>query len=465
MLNRRPVSAAELQAIADRPLDDGKVEARPPAFTDEALALRFAELHQADLRFVAVFGRWFIWDGHRWQVDETLRAFDLARHVCRAAASECNQPRVASQIASAKTVAAVERLAKSDRRLAATVDQWDADPWLLNTPDGVVDLRSGYVRKHNPLDYLTKMTTVAPDGDCPTWLRFLDRITAGDGDLQSYLQRVVGYALTGTTKEQALFFLFGTGANGKSVFLETIAGILSDYHRSAPIELFTASNTEQHPTGLASLRGARLVTAVETEVGRRWAESRIKALTGGDKIAARFMRQDFFEFIPSFKLMIAGNHKLGLRAVDEAIRRRFHLIPLTVTIPPEERDNTLKERLKDEWPGILLWMLDGCADWREHGLAPPKVVVDATAAYLESEDALSAWIDDCCERDPQAWASSTELWVSWNNWAERSGEPGRNKKWLGQTLEERGFVPHRGHAGRGFFGLRVRPESQGIRQP
>ena len=174
---------------------------------------------------------------------------------------------------------------------------------------------------------------------------------------------------------------------------------MGDYHRAAPIETFTASTNERHPTDLAGLRGARLVTAVETEEGRRWAESKIKVLTGGDKIAARFMRQDFFEFMPQFKLLIAGNHKLGLRSVDEAVRRRFNLIPFTVTIPPGERDQALSDKLKAELPGVLAWMIDGCLDWRTEWLSPPVAVTAATAAYLDAEDAIAAWMDECCQRD------------------------------------------------------------------
>ncbi len=190
------------------------------------------------------------------------------------------------------------------------------------------------MRAHSPLDYVTKMTAVAPRGDCPTFLAFLHRVMNGDQSLIAYLRRVLGYALTGVTNEHALFFAYGTGANGKSVLMSTTAGIMGDYHRTAPIETFTATHVDRHPTDLAMLRGARLVTATETEEGRRWAESRIKTLTGGDPVSARFMRQDFFEYTPAFKLVIAGNHKPGLRSVDEAIRRRFHLIPFGVTIPP-----------------------------------------------------------------------------------------------------------------------------------
>ncbi len=410
---------------------------------------------------MATWGRWLIWDGRRWRFDETLHAFDLARAICREAAAECDKPNVSKILASGKTVAAVDRLAKADRRLAATTDQWDADLWLLNTPGGTIDLRTGELRAHDPADYCTHMTAVAPGGACPGWQEFLSRVTGGDGELQSFLRRVAGYALTGSTAEHALFFLFGTGANGKSVFLSTIAGILADYHRTAAIETFVASAVERHPTDLASLRGARLVTATETEEGRRWAEARIKTLTGGDTIAARFMRQDYFEFVPQFKLVIAGNHKPGLRSVDEAMRRRLNLIPFTVTIPPEERDKELVEKLRAEWPGILQWMIDGCLDWQRRdgqrpvGLAAPKVVTDATADYLAEEDAVSSWIEERCERDPQAWEKTTDLFQSWRFWAERSGEFVGSSKALHQKLKDRGFEPKRTKTAKGFKGLRL----------
>jgi putative DNA primase/helicase len=263
---------------------------------------------------------------------------------------------------------------------AATIDQWDGDSWLINTPAGVVDLRTGQTRPHKLENYITKITAVAPGGAAPRWREFLKRVTDGNEELIDYLQRMTGYCLTGSTQEHALFFLYGTGANGKSTFLNAITESMGDYHRTAPIETFTASNNDRHPTDLAGLRGARLVTANKTEEGRRWAESRIKTLTGGDKISARFMRQDFFEYIPQFKLIIAGNHKPGLRSVDEAIRRRFNLIPFTVTIPPEQRDENLGEKLKAELPGILAWMIQGCLDWQERGLDPPAIITDATAA-------------------------------------------------------------------------------------
>jgi putative DNA primase/helicase len=439
---------------------------RPPAFTDEALALRFAERHASELRYVAGASKWFTYDGKQWLPDDTLLAFNLSRIVCRMASAECNKNKVANVLASAKTVAAVERLARSDRRLASTMDVWDRDPMILNTPDGVVDLTTGQIRPHRADEYLTRMTAVGPGGECPTWIQFLKRVTGVhrrltkgdcDGELESYLQRVAGYALTGLTREHALFFMFGLGANGKSVFLNTISGILDQYHRTAAIETFTASNTDRHPTDLAGLRGARLVTAIETEEGRRWAESRIKSLTGGDKIAARFMRQDYFEFTPQFKLIIAGNHKPGLRSVDEAIRRRFNLIPFTEHIPPAERDERLTEKLKAEWPGILAWMIEGCLAWQRGGLQPPATVTAATAEYLESEDAMTSWMDEKCEHSTQSKASSTELFVSWKVWADAAAEPSGTLKRFSQKMEERGFEKYKDRDGRGFKGLRILP--------
>jgi hypothetical protein len=276
-----------------------ELEARE--FSDDSLASRFTQRHGDDLRYVAARGRWLKWDGMRWVPDDTQYVVDRAREICRAASAECAAPSVATRVASAATVTAVDRLARADRRHAATVDQWDSDAWLLNTPGGIVDLRTGDIQAHRPDAYCTKMTAVAPGGRCPQWHAFLKRVTGGDRELQAFLSRMVGYCLTADTREQALFFLYGTGANGKSVLLSTVTGIVNDYSKSAPIETFVASRSEHHPTDLAGLQGARLVTVTETEDGRRWDESKIKSITGGDRISARFMRQDYFEFTAAIR--------------------------------------------------------------------------------------------------------------------------------------------------------------------
>lgn len=426
--------------------------------SDEGVTLLFTAEHD-DWRHVAAWSRWLWWDDMRWSEDRTLAVFDQIRKTCRAVAAETKSGN-AMGLASAKKVAAVHMLARADRRHAATVDQWDADQWSLNTPSGIVDLRTGQVRPHRREDYHTKITAVGPTGDCPRWHKFLDRVTGGDTALCLYLQRLAGYSLTGSTREHVFVFLYGAGANGKSVFITTLAGILDGYATTAPIETFIASHSERHPTDLASLRGARMVTAVETEAGRRWAESKLKMLTGGDKIAARFMRQDFFEFVPQFKLIVAGNHRPGLRSIDEAIRRRLHLVPFTVTIPEDERDDELVEKLREEWPGILAWAIEGAQEWAGEGLAPPDAVRRATDDYLAAEDSLGQWLQDSCfaDPDPEAWAGTTALFCDWKLWAERAGERPGNVKQFSQAMVQRGYERRRGSDGKfGFAGLRLNP--------
>ncbi len=429
-------------------MTDGRVP-----FSEDDLADKFSTEHRDDLRYCHDWGRWLEWTGTHWRVDRTVHVFDLVRDVCRQAAAQCNSN--GKRLATAATVSAVERLARADRRHATISEQWDADPFALNTPGGTVDLRTGEMRPNRPEDYLTKCTAVATGEDCPTWHQFLVRITEGNEDLIGFLQRVVGYSITGSTREHALFFGYGTGANGKSVFCNTIARIMADYHRAAPADVFMASRTDHHPTELAGLQGARLVTATETEENRRWAESRIKALTGGDPIAARYMRQDFFEFTPVFKLFVAGNHKPRLRTVDEAIRRRLHLIPFSVTIPKTERDPGLPEKLKAEWPGILAWAIDGAVEWHTNGLQPPAVVTDATLEYLAGEDLIAVWIEDRCHQEPDAKTLASELHKSFKEWAEATSERSMSQRAFSTALESHGFKKEKTRDGRYFIGLRI----------
>ncbi|MFP6411744.1 phage/plasmid primase, P4 family [Pseudomonas aeruginosa] len=423
--------------------------------TEDALALSFTRRYHRDWRYVAAWGRWLVWDGQRWRTEDTLAATDLIRSVCRQTAVRADNPKIATKLASASTVGGVERLARADRRHAATTDEWDADPWLLNTPGGVVDLKTGRMRAHDRADRMTKITTATPSGDCPTWKQFIDEVTGGDKELQAYLQRMVGYALTGSTQEHALFFLYGTGANGKSVFVNTLATILGDYATNAPMDTFMETRTDRHPTDMAGLRGARFVAAIETEQGKRWAESKLKNLTGGDKIAARFMRQDFFEFFPQFKLFVAGNHKPAIRNIDEAMKRRLHLIPFTITVPPERRDKNLQHKLLAERDGILAWAVQGCLDWQRHGrLDPPQRVVDATEEYFEAEDALGRWLDERCVRTANAKSLTAELFSDWKLWADAAGEFTGSQKRFADLLLNRGLDKWRNGMGlRGFQGI------------
>ena len=440
--------------------DTAPVNDTAPEFSEQAIAQEFANRHFDELRYVAQWSKWFVWDGLCWREDRKRRVFTRANKLCREIARSANKPGVAKTIASAKTRAAVVALAGEDPRLVAGVDQWDTDPWLLNTPDGVVDLRSGKLRPHNNTDYMTKMTAASPGGECPRWKEFIRQVTNGNEELQHYLQRIAGYALTGITREQELFFFYGTGNNGKGVWVLVISGILNDYHVGSTIETFSASKFDRHPTELAKLKGARLVTASETEEGRRWAEARIKELTGGDIINARFMRQDFFSFYPQFKLLFTGNHMPTLRVVNNAIVRRFNRIPFSVTIPADQINKNLAAELKQEAPGILAWMIEGCLEWQKIGLCPPKVVTDATDSYLESQDVLGEWLEECCVRDAQGWVSTRDLFNLWKLWAEARQEHVGSVKSFSARLEDRGLIKSRNkdQTQRGFSGWRLKEE-------
>ena len=226
------------------------------------------------------------------------------------------------------------------------------------------------------------------------------------------------------------------------------------------------TRTDRHPTDLAGLRGARFVSSIETEQGRRWNESKVKAITGGDKVSARFMRQDFFEYLPQFKLVIAGNHKPSIRNVDEAMKRRLHLIPFTVTIPPGKRDGKLTEKLLKERDGILAWAVEGCSLWLQHGLKPPKVVVDATDEYFDEEDAIGEFIEEECQRHAQARVSVADTFQRWQEWANRRGEYIGTSRWLMQQLCNRGFERMRMPGGmKGISGLSLKPKETGSYLP
>lgn len=423
----------------------------PPEFADDALALQFSDKFRDVLRYVAAWGRWMAWDGTAWRHDETLRVYDLVRTSCRMAAAEARQPALQTKLASGRTVAAVEKLARADRRHAATVQQWDADPWLLNTPRGVVNLRTGDFQPHDPGLHMLKSTAVSPQGDCPRWLGFLGQITAHDADLQSYLQRVAGYSLTGDISEEKLFFIYGTGGNGKGTFLNTIQAIMGDYALTAATETFTANAGNRHLTELARLQGARLVVAQETEEGKELAEARVKAITGGDPITANYMRQDPFTFIPQFKLCISGNHRPSLRNIDNAIRRRFNLIPFNVQI--ENPDLGLKAALREEYPGILQWMIDGCLAWQAEGLSAPESVQAATGEYFDAEDTIGMWMEQCCRVTAYSQARSGELFASWSKWARDAGEPTGTQKRFTQSLVSRGFSVRKSDGQRVFSGI------------
>jgi putative DNA primase/helicase len=428
--------------------------------TEDEIALGLVERYVNRLRYCHSSGRWFTWNGNNWQVDTTRQASEVMRLLAREA-SQYADYETKIRVQKNSFIGGVNKLCQADPEFAVGYDAWDQDKFKLGTPTGTINLRNGSVQPPDPNDGITKATavTVASSANCPQWLRFLNQTTGNDVALIRFLQQWCGYCLTGVTREHALVFVYGGGGNGKSVFLNTVTGILADYAVTAAMQTFIASHSEQHSTDLAMLRGARLVTASETEHGKAWAESRIKQLTGGDPITARFMRQDFFTYTPQFKLTIIGNHKPVLQNIDEAARRRFNIIPFIRR--PDVPDRQLEDKLKLEWPGILRWMVDGCLDWQRNGLIRPSSIVDATNAYFNEQDLFGQWLEDRCDIDvgnATLWDRSADLFASWENYAEAAGEKAGNVRGFAEDMRKRGFMSKRTGTARGFSGIRLKPD-------
>lgn len=422
--------------------------------SEDAIARAFTARFKDSLRYDHTARAWYEWDGTRWKKDGRDRAFNYARELGRLLSQGDKGER---GLRKASVAGGAERFARADPAHAVEATIWDTDPFLLGTPSGTVDLRTGKLNRANPRDHITRQTTVAPASGSPDlWLTFLDEALDGDAEMIRFVQQWAGYCLTGDTREHALLFIYGPGGNGKSVFLNTLAAILGDYTATAAMEVFTASKFDRHSTELAMLAGARLVTASETEEGRTWAEAKIKQMTGGDPITARFMHKDNFTFKPQFKLTIAGNHAPALRNVDEAMKRRFNITPFTVQ--PAKPDRQLEEKLRAEHGKILGWAIAGCLDWQANGLVRPAAVSEATADYFESQDTFGAWIAERCETAPDKWELPARLYSSWCSYAREAGEEPGTSKTLSANLEKRGFRRAKTNGLRVYRGLAVKSE-------
>lgn len=400
--------------------------------SEDAIALAFTERHGSDLLFDHNVGRWYRWNGVFWEMDETELAFDFARKLARLM-SEGKRA-----LGRAGTATGVEKLARADRAHAVTSGVWDQDPLLLGTPSGTIDLRTGELLDAQREHRITKQTGVAPaHGKPELWLLFLSQSLDGDQELIYFLQLWCGYCLTGLTSAHALLFIFGPGGNGKSVFLNTLINIIGTYGAVAAMETFTASRSDRHSTELAMLRGARLVTASETEEGRGWAEAKIKALTGGDPITARFMRQDNFTFRPQFKLTIAGNHAPSLKTVDDAMKRRLNIAPFV--LKPAVPDRHLEEKLQGEYPQILAWMIAGARQFLADGLTRPNAVVAATNEYFSNQDVFGQWFDERCDLRPGRFEAVTKFYADWVDFAKEHGEEPGTMKSFGSNMGRKEF--------------------------
>lgn len=427
-------------------------EADPNYLTDLGNAERFVAHHADHARYVPQWEKFLLWDGSRWKPDEVRAHVQLACETVRSLWQEAADAKDSTERASLAKharesereprITALLRIATTDPRIIAEPEQLDANPWLLGVSNGVVNLRTGQLRQMSPEDLITKLagSRFDPKATAPKWKGYLERVLGGDGELESYLQRLVGYLLTGLTIEQVFFFLYGLGGNGKSVFLTVLRWLLGDYAVSADSSTFLARQHEGPRTDIARLEGARLVTSLEAGENRRLDEELIKKITGGDVVTARKLYKAEREFVPQFKLLFAANHKPVISGTDIAIWRRVQLIPFTITIPEDERNRSLSDELKEELPGILNWAVEGCLLWQEQQLRPPQIVQAAVDAYRVESDTIGRFLSDSFELDPTAATSAKVIYLAYTRWAESMGEHRRlSANALGRKLTEKGI--------------------------
>lgn len=422
--------------------------------TEDDIAKSFADEHSKDLRFDHDRGRWLKWNDRYWEEVKTGLAFHNARMMCRKSRG------MQQKMSNSSSISGVEKMARSDPKLAVTSDIWDKHPYLLGTPTGTVDLVTGALLPSDPNNYITQSTTVTPAASgthAPIFEKFLNEITGGDVELIRYLRRWFGYCLTGDTKLQCLLFIFGTGGNGKGILMNAIMKIMGTYSACPAMDTFAASKHPRHLTEMAMLKGKRLVMVSETEKGQAWSESRINQVTGGDPVTANFMRQDHFTYIPQFKLTISGNHKPKLKSVNEAAKRRYNIVPFNHK--PPVPDPSLAEKLIAEYPAILRWMIDGCLDWQKNGLIKPEILVDTTSEYFEEQNLLAQWISSNCDTGPNLKCSATVLFESWKDFCEANKEYAGTNTAFGTMLTEQGFKRQKSS---GTFYLGINIKSQDI---
>lgn len=432
--------------------------------TDIANAQRFARQHGADVRFTPERG-WFVWDGRRWLADDkNLKVVTRAKQTAltifdelKSAANRDEAYRHARKSQSKSAIEAMIWLARSESGVPIRLTDLDADGWVLNVANGTVDLRTGILRPHAREDLISNLVNVKfdPKADCELWDSFLWRVTDHDEELYNYLRRFVGYLLVADTSDQSLHFLWGLGANGKSVFCEVLLRLLGDYAVAVSPDLIMMRRHGGIPNDVARLRGVRAALMNETSQGSRFDEAKLKDLTGGDTLTARFLHQEFFDFRPTHRILIRGNHKPAIAGNDEGIWRRLRLVPFTVQIPAEEQDRNLLRKLEAELPGILNWALAGCLEWQRDGLKPPAIILEAVRQYREESDSLGRFIGECCEVGKLNEVKSSAFFSRYQQFCETAAERWLASKDLPGEMERRGFQWKRTNTGGMFYGLKL----------
>ena len=438
---------------------------QPPSFerTDVAMADGLARRFSRELRNCNALGGWHRWTGTHWAVDESEYATEclktMARQIANAAAASFDTGLLkdAKRIGSGSGAQAILRLARSAPGIVFTPKDANRDPWLLNVQNGTINLHTGKLREHDRTDLITRCCPMDydPKATAPMFAKFLQEIQP-NGKIRDYLARLFGYAAVGVVRDHVLGVLWGPGANGKSVLADVVMHALGDYAKPGPSSLIVQAgkHTAPHPTDVASCVDSRLVVVHETKRGASFDASKVKLLTGGDRLTARFMRQDFFVFEPTHTLLMLSNYKPAVDAGDVALWRRVQLVPFEVVIPEKHQDRKLAEKIKrDESPGVLRWIVEGALQWQEQGLNPPDTVREQTEAYRADEDVIGQFIEECCVRNKAAKVKAGSLYATFKDWCGSQGaNPVRGNDFFAEIMG-RGFQRVKTSAGAVYHGI------------
>ena len=440
-------------------------------FTDSTNAARLVREHGNDIRYMAAWKKWIVWNGRYWETDESgalvhEKGLEMVRNIYdELLKTDDHRERIEIEkygmlSESVRRRESFVKAAQWIKELNVKSEEYDYNPWLLNVRNGTIDVLSGVFREHRQEDMITKIANVdyEPEADCPLWKQFIREIMDYKTDMITFVQTAVGLALTGDTREQTMFILFGSGANGKTTFLNTIMSILGDYATATSTETFMKKTGDQATNDIARLRGTRFVTTTEAEQGRRLSEPIIKKITGNDQVTARFLYGEYFNFTPTFKIFMATNHKPVIKGTDHGIWRRIKLIPFTTRIEETKQDKTLEEKLKKEASGILNWLLEGTRRWREEGLQTPNIILSATDEYRGEMDVIGNFLKECCVVKDGAAIRIRELYKAYAGWCEENNEHAVSERFFTLRLKEIGYEQCRTAEARYWSGLALRVE-------
>jgi len=435
-------------------------------FTDSTNAMRLVKEHGRDIRYNAAWKKWVVWNGKHWEMDEGgvlihEKGLEMVRNIYDELKKTADY-RERMDIEKAAMMSESVRRRKAFVEAATWVsvlrvktDELDRNPWLLNVKNGTIDIQSGEFREHRQEDMITKIANVDydPAADCPMWKKFVREIMDYKADIIKFVQTVAGWSLSGDISEQAMFILYGTGANGKSTFLNTIMYLLGDYAIATPTETFMKKSGDNYSNDVARLRGTRFVTTTEVEQGRRLSEPLIKKITGNDEMTARFLYGEFFNFKPTFKIFMATNHKPVIKGTDHGIWRRIKLIPFMTRIPEEKQDKHLELKLREEASGILNWLLEGIANWKQERLKTPKAILFATDEYRGEMDVIGNFITEKCDQKKEMAILLKKLYKAYSDWCEENNEHAVSERFFTLRLKEMGFKQGRTSTERFWVGI------------